>query len=97
MEAWSFFSLKSIIKGFEPSESGGVFQYSSVGFGGFSGMSSHQGPDTLALVGVGLLKSGSRFLIRLGKDAYCGPKAEEPEPSWALAAVVLEGGIGGGR
>lgn len=97
MEAWSFFSLKSIIKVLEPSESGGVFQHSSIGFGGFSGMCSHRGPDMLALVGVGLLRSGSRFLISLGKAACCGPKAQEPQPSWALAAVVLGGGIGGGR
>lgn len=97
MEAPSFFSLKSIIKGLEPSESGGVFQHSSVGFGGFSGMCSHRGPDTLALAGGGFLKSGSRFLIGLGKAACCGPKAREPEPSWSLAAAVLGGGIGGGR
>ena len=97
MEAQSFFSLKSIIKGLEPSESGGVFQHSSVGFGGFSGMCSHRGPDTLALVGVGLLKSGSRFLICLGKAARCGPEALEPEPSGALAAAVLGGETGGGR
>lgn len=97
MEAQSFFSLKSIIKGLEPTESGGVFQHSSVGFGGFSGMCSHRGPDTLALAGVGLFKSGSRFLISLGKAARRGPKAQEPEPSWTLAAVVLGGRIGGGR
>lgn len=74
-----------------------MLEPSSVGFGGFSGMCSHRGPDTLALVGVGLLKSGSRFLISLGKAACCGPKAQEPEPSWTVAAVVLGGGIGGGR
>lgn len=96
MGAPSFFSLKSIIKGLEPSESGGVFQHSSVGFGGFSGMWSHQGHDTLALVGVGLLKRDSRFLNSLGKAACCGPKAEEQVPSWAVVVFVLGGGIGGG-
>jgi len=48
-------------------------------------------------VGVGLLKSGSRFLICLGKAARCGPEALEPEPSGALAAAVLGGETGGGR
>lgn len=36
MECWSFFSLKSTVKGPEPSESGDEVQASSVGFGGFS-------------------------------------------------------------
>lgn len=93
MECWSFFSLKSTIKGWEPSESGDEFQPSSVGFGGCS----HWGPDTVALVGVGLWKSSSRSHISSGKAECCGPKAREPEPSWALAAVVLGGGAGGGR
>lgn len=60
-------------------------------------MCSHQGPDTLALVELGLLKSSSRFLISLVKAACCGPRPQEPEPSWALAAVVMGGEIGGER
>lgn len=88
MECWSFFSLKPTKVRSQVSQ---VMSFS---------------PAPLALLGCAATedltrrpwwKSNSRSHISPGKAQHCGPRAREPEPSRALAAVVLGGRAGGGR
>lgn len=95
MECWSFFSLKSTIKGPEPSESGDEVQPSSSGLGGFSAATEDltrwpwwEWDCGKAAQGLTSAQAELSAVVQgLGKQSQAG----------LLLLVVLGGGAGGGR